>query len=443
MDEHVDPYRHVAPRYLNPRQPPPQPQLPPKERIPVSAQYSNVQPRYLSPARDTTEAPAHKPISKASLFKKPPGHEAMAGKAFRGISSKVIDPALYVPSPQSPRKKVEERRHEDHRELNWRSDFVMGSHKYFDDHLAQSQAREKRGGSPKRPKSEAPSCIQEYIKSGIPIKHHSMVHLFAKAAREKGADGGDGEQGGGTGGDSRGGGHARSPGRGQSPQRRGSSPVRPWSNAGWQNELFEKRLMATAMSQPHFREEQVRVKRSVEQRAAARVEYEHVPRVATLSPGYRLQELLHEERERREASASMEQQQHGSRSPQPASHNKGQPSTMTSRGVSPARNNRSLSGDSYPHPQQQQQGGSRQLQQQQQHQQSTDEVPFHLDASAVTEDPWGAEGEQREDEAWTPNHHSQPEQTFLPFGPSVTTSGAHQRGPYETAMCAPAPRLRE
>lgn len=296
-------YGNVAPRYLDARKPAPRLELPPKEKIPVNPQYEQVAPRYLSPRRSdpvasgsapstsgsnshstskNAKSKGHKSISKDSLFQVPKNPK------LASVQPKFLDPANYVPPTNSPRRIVEQKHIADRRELGWRTDLVNGTLKVFDDHKPLTAAREAAAPPRKNTFKNAPSSIAAYVKDNIPIKHSSMAHLLNADNKDK-ADGG---------------GHNNS--RPASPFRSGSrtgSPTRWWSNAGWQGTEFASREKQTTLCQPQYLKEIKHVEEQVVRCSSARVSPNHVPRVATLAPGFRLQEMLRVDREASHARA--------------------------------------------------------------------------------------------------------------------------------------------
>lgn len=287
-------YGNVAPRYLDARKPPPPLSLPPKEKIPVNPQYEQVAPRYMSPRRSdpvvsssTSSKPSdakskgHKSIAKDSLFQ-PPKNPKLAS-----VQPKFLDPANYAPQPNSPRRIVEQKHIADRRELGWRTDLVNGSMKNFDDYRPQTAAREATQPPRKNTFKNAPSSIAAYVKDNIPIRHSSMAHLMTSnnTTGEGGGKKNNNEE------------HHNS--RQPSPFRssRTGSPTRWWSNAGWQGTEFATREKQTTLCQPQYLKELKHMEEQVAKCSSARVSPNHVPRVATLAPGYRLQEMLKADRE--------------------------------------------------------------------------------------------------------------------------------------------------
>lgn len=290
-------YSNVTPRYLDPRKPPPQLSLPPREKIPVNPQYVSVAPRYLSPRRTEGAASGggaaadankkkggHQSISKDILFQKPKNPK------LSHVQARFLDPANYAPQSNSPRRVVEQKHFVDRRELGWRTDLVSGSCKIFDDYRPYTAAREASQPKPKRNFKNAPSCVAAYVNDNIPIKHSSMVPT------------------------PEGGNHSRpvSPFRSS----RTGSPTRWWSNSGWQGTTFSTRERQTVLCQPQYLKEVKHVKEQVEKCSSAKVSPNHVPRVATLAPGFRLQEMLKMDREsshqRAEASLPLASSHQGS-----------------------------------------------------------------------------------------------------------------------------------
>lgn len=277
-------YANVSPRYLEPKKALPPPSSPKRESIPVNPSYASVAPRYLSPRREASEAGSrnaqqdkkkgskgsHQPISKALLFKNP---------KLANVHPRYLDPTNYQPDEQnSPRRLVENRHQVDRRERGWRSDYVLGSCKYFDDLKKFTDQREKNVPQPKKACKDAGSVIAAYVKDNIPIKHYQHT----TAIHHEGEGSAHDES------------HSGSIHAGNS---RGSSPSRHWSNGGWQNVTFDCRRGQTASTRNQFKMEEDRVARNIEERGRAKVPSNHVPRVATLSPGYRLQELFRTEHE--------------------------------------------------------------------------------------------------------------------------------------------------
>jgi hypothetical protein len=264
-------YSNIAARYLQQRKPKPEPQLPPKERIPPpSPAYASVAPRYLSPRRE----PEPQPLNVPDLLFRKADHEALGGKIYRSVQPRYMDPSLYRDNDFSPRKIIEHRLHENHRSLKWRSDTLAPLSMTFDDHMKYTKAREARAPSPKRVyKGQSP--IRDYIKNGVPIRgmpgsEHNQTHDNT----------------------------SRPQSRASSPSRSGS-PVGPrWCHAGSHPSTFEERYKTTLLSQRKFKMEEDRVKQNIEERMHAKVPRDAIPRVATMSDGYRLQEYLSQERER-------------------------------------------------------------------------------------------------------------------------------------------------
>jgi hypothetical protein len=295
-------YGNVIPRYLDPRKPPPPLSLPPKEKIPVNPQYEQVAPRYMSPRRSaqvvssssagaanpsssTAKAKGHKAIAKDSLFQAPKNPK------LSHIQPKFLDPSNYAPQANSPRRIVEQKHILDRRELGWRTDLINGSMKSFDDYRPQTAAREATQPQRKNAFKNAPSSIAAYVKDNIPIRHASMAHLInATSSDGKKHD----EQ------------HHNSSSRQPSPFRSSSrtgSPTRWWSNAGWQGTEFAARERQTTLCQPQYLKEIKHVEEQVAKCSSARVSPNHVPRVAMLAPGFRLQEMLKADREASHARA--------------------------------------------------------------------------------------------------------------------------------------------
>lgn len=287
-------YSNVAPRYLEPRKPVPAPALPPKEKIPINPQYAQVTPRYLSPKRAPV---AGSSTDKKSATAKAKGHQSIpkeilfVNKKLLHVQPRFLDPANYMPSNDSPRRQVERKHVNDRREHDWRSDTVIGSCKFFDDYVPMTEERAKRAPSPKKTFKDTPSMVAAYIKDDIPIRHVSMAEQIQKKKLEesRGQQSGDDT------------GRGRSPSRGNQhasrDNSRNNSPCRHWSNAGWQNMTFSDREQQTLASQPRYQLEVKHVIKNVEERARASVSTEHIPRVATLSPGFRLQALLRVDRQ--------------------------------------------------------------------------------------------------------------------------------------------------
>jgi hypothetical protein len=254
-----------------------------------------------SVAKRNSKVGGHQPISKDALF---------TNKKFAQVQPRFLDPARYVPTDNSPRRVVERRLQVERRELEWRNDFVMGSCKSFDDLMQFTLERDKRSNSPKASKlaaafKDTPSMVSAYVKEGIPIRHHSMTALMEKRRAAElgvGVSGGEGVgAGAGVSSSSRAGSPNRPAaggGAGSTNNSRTNSPHRHWSNAGSHGTTFSQRVSDTMASQVAFMKEQKHVERFVDEHLnKARVPADHVPRVATLAPGFRLQQMLGHHRE--------------------------------------------------------------------------------------------------------------------------------------------------
>ena len=77
---------------------------------------------------------------------------------------------------------------------------------------------------------------------------------------------------------------------------------------------FGERENQTTLAQKHYLLEKKYVEKAIDELAHAKVAQDHVPRVATLAPGYRLQELIKSDREasaQRSLQHSPQVPQHG------------------------------------------------------------------------------------------------------------------------------------